>query len=79
MIKETKVTGEAEPEYTGPQKVLPATPILTAIWTAVVISRYSASALSEPDLKVWATIILFGLMPFILLDKLLKMRRKKQK
>lgn len=79
MIEETRVTGEQEPEFTASRKVLPATPILTVIWTAVVISRYSASAISEPQLKVWATIILFGLLPFIALDKLLNMRRRKQK
>lgn len=75
LVRETKQTGDAEPENFDTRKVLPATPILTTIWTAVVLSRYSASALSEPQWKVWATVILFGLMPLILLDKLLKMRR----
>lgn len=77
MVEQSQKTGTLTPEHTGARQVLSATPLLTAIWTAVVISRYPASALSEPQWKVWASIIIFGLLPFILLDRLLRMRRRK--
>ncbi len=77
LVEQTQKSGTLTPEHAGTRKVLSATPLLSAIWTAVVISRYPASALSEPQWKVWASIIIFGLLPFILLDRLLKMRRRK--
>ena len=76
LIQITKQTGDREPEYLGNKKVLPAVYLLTVIWTATVMSRYPASSLSQQEWKVWATVIVFGLLPFIVLDKLLKLRRK---
>ena len=76
-VETSQKTGNLKPETASGLKVLPAVHLLTAIWTLVVLSRYPASALSEPEWKVWATIIIVGLLPFILLDRLLKMRRKK--
>lgn len=75
MVEQTRKTGNLAPEHRG-RRVLSATPVLAAIWTAVVLSRYTASALSNPSWKVWATIIVFGLLPFLLLDRLLAMRRR---
>lgn len=76
MVDITRRTGELHPTHSGVQKVLPATPLLSMFMMMAVLSRYSASALSEPDLKVYVTLVLFGLIPPIVLDRILKMKGK---
>lgn len=76
IIEKTKKTGNLSPEHSGMQKVLPATPFLSLFVMAVVLSRYSASALSKPSLKIYAIVILLGLAPLIILDKILNQKAK---
>jgi hypothetical protein len=76
MVDITRRTGELYPTHSGVMKVLPATPLLSMFMMMAVLSRYSASSLSKPDLKVYVTLVLFGLMPPIVLDRILKLKGK---
>ena len=76
LVNATKSSGNTAPQHLGVQKVLPATPILSLFLMAAIASRYSATALSQPDWKIFATIIILGIAPLLVLDKILKTRRK---
>lgn len=76
LVEQTQKSGVERPEHTETQRVVSATPLLAFVCMLIMVSRYPASALSEPQWKVWATVLLFGLLPVVLLDKILKQRRR---
>ncbi len=76
LVQETRYTGQLYPKHLAVQKVLSATPILSLCMMGAVASRYSASALSSPDWKIFATLVILGIAPLVVLDMVLKRRRK---
>lgn len=76
LIEMTRRTGNFTPHHTGVQKVLPATPFIALFLMLVFASRYSASALSEPSLKIIATLLIISIAPLIVFDKILKEKNK---
>lgn len=76
LTEATIRTGNIYPEHSGMQKVLSATPFLSMFLMAIIASRYSAAAISRPDWKIFATILMLGIIPFLILDRILKQKNK---
>ena len=75
MVENMKKTGTTLPEHAGQHKVISASLFLSLFTMILVVLRYSASALSEPSLKIYGTVAVCCLAFFLVLDRVLRQIR----
>ena len=66
------VGADAEIVHEASQEPLPATPILSALALIAVISRYGASSVGRPDLKIILIVAAAVVLTLVLIDRILK-------
>jgi len=71
MVERGRRTQQADIDHPGMQKTLSATPFLSLFLLWAIVSRYSASSIGRPDLKIIIALFIVALSLPVIVDRIL--------